>query len=116
MLNFMPDKLVALNRVNAAALFALTNHAFEGCEQLIQLSLQIVRQARAESRSYWQEALSRKTPEELIMQQTNLVQSSAANALLYRGQVATIMSNAHLGWMKAVESQYEYQAHSIQHA
>ncbi|WP_044371064.1 TIGR01841 family phasin, partial [Burkholderia pseudomallei] len=115
MLNFMPENLVALNKANAATLFTLTNQVFEGYEQLIQLNLQVVRQVRAESRSYWQEALSHKTPEEIIMRQTNLVQSSADKVLSYSGQLATIVSNANLGWMKAVESQYEYQARSIQH-
>ncbi|WP_217591175.1 phasin family protein [Burkholderia sp. GbtcB21] len=115
MMDFTPDQLVASGKANAAAMFALTNRAFEGYEQMIQLNLQAARQALTESGSYWAEALSCKSPEAAIAQQTKLLQSRAERALSYGGQLGTIASRTHVEWMKIVESQYDVHSRSVPH-
>ncbi|AFQ50490.1 phasin family protein [Burkholderia cepacia] len=113
MIGFTPEQLVALSKANTAAMLALTSQAFEGCEQVIQLNLQVARQALDDSRSYLTEALSWKSPEQAIAQQTKHLQSRAERALTYGGQLAAIASGIHAEWLKIVGSQYEYHARSM---
>lgn len=108
MTGFTPDQFVASSKATAAAMFALTNRAAQDFEQMIQLNVQVARQALTESRSYWSEVLSCKAPEEAIGLHTNLFQSSAKNALTYSGQLASIASNTHTEWLKLIGSQYEF--------
>ncbi|MGU7774241.1 TIGR01841 family phasin [Burkholderia sp. MR1-5-21] len=113
MTGYVPEQLAASSKANAAAMFALSNQAFEGCERMIHLNLEVARQALAEIRWYWAEALSCKAPEQAIAQQTKLFQSRAGQALSYGGQLATIASHTHAEWLKVVGSQYEFHARSV---
>ncbi|WP_185732484.1 TIGR01841 family phasin [Burkholderia sp. Bp8963] len=113
MTGFTPDQLVASSEATAAAMFALANHAFQGCEQIIQFNLQAARQALAESGSYWSETLSYKAPEQAIAHHTKLFQSSAEKALSYGGQLAAIASNTHVQWLKIVGSQVELHSRNL---
>ncbi|MBN3786053.1 TIGR01841 family phasin [Burkholderia sp. Ac-20353] len=108
-----PDQLVASSKATAVAMFALANQAFQGCEQMIQLNLQAARQALAESRSYWSEALSYQAPEQAIAHHTKLLESSTKNTLSYGGQLAAIASNSHAEWLKIVGSQVEFHSRSL---
>ncbi|VWC72432.1 phasin family protein [Burkholderia lata] len=113
MTGFTPDQLVASSKATVAAMFALANQAFHGCEQMIQLNLQTARQALTESRSYWPEALSHKAPEHAIAHHTMLLQSSTKIALSYGSQLAAIASNTHAEWLKIVGSQVELHSRGL---
>ncbi|MFL9898049.1 phasin family protein [Paraburkholderia fungorum] len=105
---FEPDQLIASQKSNAATLFALTNLAFESFQRLVELNLQTVRSALAKSETYWQEALSVKTPEEYITRQTNLLQPAAGQALSYSGQLYDIVSNTQAEWTTVTQAQYAH--------
>ncbi|MGU7782142.1 TIGR01841 family phasin [Burkholderia sp. PU8-34] len=113
MTGYTPEQLAVSSKANAAAMFALSNQAFEGCERMVHLNLEVARQALAEIRSYWAEALSCKAPEQAIAQQTKLLQSRAERAWSYGGQLAAIASHTHAEWLKVVGSQYETQSRSV---
>ena len=105
---FDPEQLIASQKANAVTLFALTNQAFGGFQKLIELNIQTVRSALAESETYWREASSCKTPEEFLGWRTNLMQPAAEQALSYSRQLADIGSSAYAEWMNAVRVQYEH--------
>ncbi|MBN3785915.1 TIGR01841 family phasin [Burkholderia sp. Ac-20353] len=113
MTSFTPEQLVASSKATTAAMFALANQVFQGCEQMIQLNLHSARQALAESGSYWSETLSFKAPEQSIAHHTKLFQSSADKALSYGGQLAAIASNTQVEWLKIVGSQVEFHSLSL---
>jgi phasin family protein len=106
---FEPDQLIASQKSNAAALFALTNQAFGSFQRLVELNLQTVQSALAKSEAYWQEALSVKTPEEYITRQTKLLQPAAGQSVSYSGQLYDIVSNTQAEWTKVAQAQYEHQ-------
>jgi phasin family protein len=111
---FDPDQLTASQKANAVTLFALTNQTFEGFQKLIELNIQVVRSALAESEAYWREALSCKTPEEFLAWRTNLMQPAAERALSYSRQLADIGSSAYAEWGNAVRMQYDHHTSAAQ--
>jgi phasin family protein len=104
---FTPEQLIASHKANTAALFTLTNQAFDGFSKLVELNIQAVRSALTERATYWREALSCKTPEEFLAWRTNLMQPASEQALSYSRQLADIGSSAYAGWVNAVRVQYE---------
>jgi phasin family protein len=109
---FEPDQLIESQKSNTATLFALTNQAFESFQRLVELNLQTVRSALAESETYWREALSCKTPEEFLAWRTSLMQPAAEQALSYSRQLCDIVTGTQAEWTKVVQTQYEHQNHT----
>ena len=114
MSNFEPDQLIASQKSNVAALFSLTDQAFESFQQIVKLNLQAVWSALDESQAWWQGTLSVKTPEEYITEQTDLLRPAAGQALSYSDQLRDIVSNAQAEWTKFVEAQYEHHSRITQ--
>jgi phasin family protein len=111
---FDPEQHTASQKANAVTLFALTNQAFGGFQKLIELNIQTVRSALAESEGYWRETLSCKTPEEFLAWRTNLMQPAAEQALSYSRQLADIGSSAYAEWLNPVSVQYEHYTSTAQ--
>lgn len=111
---FTPEHLIASHKANTAALFILTNQAFDGFSKLVELNLQAVRVTLAESGANLQEALSSKTPEEFLAWRTNLMQPAAEQVLSYGRQLADIGSSLYAEWMNAVRVQYEHHTSTAQ--
>jgi phasin family protein len=107
---FEPEQLIASQKINAVTLFGLTIQAFEGFQQLIELNIQTVRSALAESETYWRDALSCKTPEEFLAWRTNLMRPAAEQALFCSRELADIGSSAYAEWLNAVSVQSEQHA------
>lgn len=104
---FAPEQLVAAHRANIATLFALTNQAFQGFQKLVDLNLQVVRSTLAEGEENWQEALSGKTPVELLTRHANATQPAAGKALAYTRQLYDIASGTQAEFAKVAQAQYE---------
>ena len=114
MSDFEPDQLIASQKSNVAALFALTDQAFESFQRIVKLNLQTVWSALDKSEAYWQHALSVKTPEEYITGQTNLLPPAAGQALSYSDQLGDIVSTLQAEWTKFAHAQYEHQNRTAQ--
>ncbi|SOE45860.1 phasin family protein [Burkholderia sp. OK233] len=104
---FAPEQLVAAHRANIAILFALTNQAFQGFQRLVELNLQVGKSALAEGEENWQEALSGKTPVELLTRQASSTQPAAEKALAYTRHLYDIASDTQAEFAKVAQAQYE---------
>ena len=67
-----PDQIVAANKANLETLVGLTNKAFAGVEQLIELNLAAAKAALADSQSQAQAALSVKDAQQLLALQASM--------------------------------------------
>lgn len=104
---FEPEQFVTVHRTNIATLFTLTNQAFRGFQRLVELNLQVVKSALAEGEESWQEALSGKTPVELLGGHASSTQPAAAKALAYTRHVYDIASGTQAEFAKVAQAQYE---------
>jgi phasin family protein len=105
---FAPEQLVAAHRANVDTLFALTNQAFQGFQRLVELNLQVARSALAEGGdNNWQQALSGKTPMELLTRQASSAQPAAGKALAYTRHLYDIASDTQSEFAKVAQAQYE---------
>jgi phasin family protein len=90
-----------------ATLFALTNQAFQGFQKLVDLNLQVVRSTLAEGEENCQQALSGKTPVELLTRHANATQPAAEKALAYTRHLYDIASDTQAEFAKVAHAQYE---------
>jgi len=104
---FAPEQLVATHRANMATLFVLTNQAFQGFQKLVDLNLQVVRSTLAEGEENCQQALSGKTPVELLTRHANATQPAAGKALAYTRHLYDIASDTQAEFAKVAHAQYE---------
>lgn len=104
---FEPEQLVAAHRASIDTLFALTNQAFQGFQRLVELNLQVARSALAEGGDNWQQALSGKTPVELLTRQASSAQPAAGKALAYTRHLYDIASDTQAEFAKVAQAQYE---------
>ncbi|MGB8416274.1 phasin family protein [Paraburkholderia sp.] len=110
---FVPEQLVAVHRANIATLFTLTNQAFQGFQKLVDLNMQVARSALAEGEENWQQALSGKTPVELLTRHANATQPAAGKALAYTRHLYDIASGTQAEFAKVAQAQYEQHRRNI---
>ncbi|MFM0672112.1 phasin family protein [Paraburkholderia sediminicola] len=111
---FAPEQLAAAHRANVATLFTLTNQAFQGFQKLVDLNLQVVKSTLAEGEENWREALSGKTPMELLTRQASSAQPAGEKALAYTRHLYDIASGTQAEFAKVAQAQYEQQRSNTQ--
>jgi len=99
-----PDQIVAANKANLETLVGLTNKAFAGVEQLIELNLAAAKAALADSQSQAQAALSVKDAQQLLALQASMFQPLAEKAVTYNRHLYDIASSTGADFSKAFES------------
>ena len=98
-----PDQIVAANKANLETLVGLTNKAFAGVEQLIELNLAAAKAALADSQSQAQAALSVKDAQQLLALQASMFQPLAEKAVTYNRHLYDIASSTGADFSKAFE-------------
>ncbi|WP_454743388.1 phasin family protein [Cupriavidus necator] len=101
-----PEQFSRVQMAGIETLAGLTGKAFEGLEKLLELNLQTMKTALAETREGARKALSVKDPKEFFELQTELFQPAADNVLAYRRQLYDIFAASRAEFEKVVEVQY----------
>ena len=101
-----PEQFIKVQLAGIEALTGLTGKAFEGFEKLLELNLQTMKTALADSREGVKKALSVKEPQELVELQIELLQPAADNILAYRRQLYDILAATRAEFEKVAEVQY----------
>jgi phasin family protein len=87
------EQIVSVQKSNVETLFGLTGTAFEGIEKLIELNLQVAKNAISEAAQTTQAALSVKDAQELLALQASLLQPAAEKAAAYSRYLYEIASS-----------------------
>jgi phasin family protein len=111
---FPSEKFAAAQKANFDTLCGLTDKAFEGFQQWVQLNLHVMKSTLAESQSNAQKALSVKDPQELLTLQAGLTQPLTEQALSYGRQVQGIVSSLQAEFAKIAEVHYEEHTRRVQ--
>ena len=82
-MSLTPEQVIAANKANLETLMGLTNKAFSGVEQLIELNMAAAKAAMADSQKNASAALSVKDAQELLALQASLFQPLAEKAVAY---------------------------------
>lgn len=82
-MSLTPEQVIAANKANLETLMGLTNKAFSGVEQLIELNMAAAKAAMADSQKNTAAALSVKDAQELLALQASLFQPLAEKAVAY---------------------------------
>jgi len=98
-----PEQILAANKANLETLLGLTNKAFSGVEQLIELNLAAAKAALHDSQNQAQAALSVKDAQQLLALQASMFQPLAEKAVNYNRHLYDIASNTGADFNKAVE-------------
>lgn len=99
-----PDQFIASHKTNLETINGLTNKAIEGYEKLIELNLQAVKAAVAESYDHAQAVLSAKDPQDLVALQTSMLQPMAEKAAAYNRHLYDIATGTNAEFTKVFES------------
>jgi phasin family protein len=111
-MSLTPEQVIAANKANLETLVGLTNKAFAGVEQLIELNLAAAKAAMSESQQQAQAALTVKDAQQLLALQASLFQPLAEKAVAYNRHLYEIASSTGADFTKA----YEAQVHEAQRA
>jgi phasin family protein len=104
-MNLTPEQILAANKANLETLVGLTNKAFSGVEQLIELNLAAAKAALADSQNQAQAALSVKDAQQLLALQASLFQPLAEKAVHYNRALYDIASSTGANFTQTMESQ-----------
>lgn len=104
-MSLTPEQVIAANKANLETLVGLTNKAFAGVEQLIELNLAAAKAAMADSQHQAHAALSVKDAQQLLSLQASLFQPLAEKAVAYNRHLVEIASSTGTDFTKAYEAQ-----------
>ena len=104
-MSLTPDQIVAANKANLETLVGLTNKAFAGVEQLIELNLAAAKAALADSQSQAQAALSVKDAQQLLALQASMFQPLAEKAVAYNRHLVDIANGTGSHFQGHIEAQ-----------
>jgi len=104
-MSLTPEQVIAANKANLETLVGLTNKAFAGVEQLIELNLAAAKAAMSESQQQAQAALTVKDAQQLLALQASLFQPLAEKAVAYNRHLYEIASSTGSDFTKAYEAQ-----------
>lgn len=99
------EQIAAANKAALDHLVTLTQHAFKGMEQLVELNLAAARSSFEDTTAQAKAALGAKDPQELLSLQTNLLQPAQEKAVAYGRQIADIAAAAQAEVTKLAEAQ-----------
>lgn len=100
-----PEQVLAANKANLETLVGLTNKAFSGVEQLIELNLAAAKSTLADSQKQTHAALSLKDAQELLAFQASLFQPLAEKTAAYNRHLADIAKGTSSHFQGHMESQ-----------
>ena len=100
-----PEQVIAANKANLETLVGLTNKAFAGVEQLIELNLAAAKSTLADSQKQANAALTVKDAQELLALQASLFQPLAEKAVAYNRHLYEIATGTGSHFTSQVESQ-----------
>jgi phasin family protein len=106
MTQWSPEQFSKVQMAGLETLAGLTGKAFEGFEKLLELNLQTMKAALAETREGTRKALSAKDGKEFAELQIEFFQPAVDNVLAYRRQLHDILANMQAEFEKVVEVQY----------
>lgn len=112
-MNLTPEQIVAANKANLETLVGLTNKAFAGVEQLIELNLAAAKAALADSQHQAHAILSVKDAQQLLGLQASLFQPLADKAVAYNRHLTDIASSTGSDFTQAVEAQVQGAQHAF---
>jgi phasin family protein len=104
-MSLTPEQVIAANKANLETLVGLTNKAFAGVEQLIELNLAAAKAAMSDSQQQAHAALSVKDAQQLLSLQASLFQPLAEKAVAYNRHLYEIASSTSSDFTKAYEAQ-----------
>ncbi|WP_018912300.1 TIGR01841 family phasin [Thiomonas sp. FB-6] len=99
-----PEQMIAAQKSQLEALFALSGKAVDGFERMVELNLQTLKTALHEGSEATLAALSVKDLQEFSSLQPNLAQPLTEKALAYAQHVYEIASGTQAEFAKAVEA------------
>lgn len=99
------EQVIAAQKANVETLFGLTQKAFEGVERMLELNMQAVRAALAESSQNTQALMSVKDAQELLALQASLMQPLAEKTSAYSRQLYEIAAGTSSEFAKFAENQ-----------
>jgi phasin family protein len=100
------EQIASMQKANVEALFGLSQKTFESAEKLVDLNLQVSREALAESADNTHAVLSVKDAQELVALQSALLQPLAEKTAAYARQVYEIYQGYGAQLSKAAEEQF----------
>ena len=103
-MSLTPEQVIAANKANLETLVGLTNKAFAGVEQLIELNLAAAKAAMSDSQQQAHAALSVKDAQQLLSMQASLFQPLAEKAVAYNRHLYEIASSSSTDFTKAYEA------------
>jgi len=98
-----PEQVIAANKANLETLIGLTNKAFAGVEQLVELNLVAAKSALTDSQKNAQAALSIKDAQELLALQASLFQPLAEKVVEYNRHLYEIATGTGGHFQQAAE-------------
>lgn len=100
-----PEQVIAANKANLETLVGLTNKAFAGVEQLIELNLAAAKSTLADSQKQANAALTVKDAQELLSLQASLFQPLAEKAVAYNRHLYEIATGTGAHFNGQLEAQ-----------
>ncbi len=95
------------------AFIGLANTTFEGVEKLLELNLQIVKTALAETYEEAQKVLSAKDTQELLTVESDWLRPVPDKVLSYQRHLYKIAADTQAGLGEVAEAQYEASKHNL---
>ena len=99
-----PEQMIAAQKSQLEAMFALTGKAVDGLEKMLELNMQTMKTALRESSDAAMAALSVKDMQEFAAMQPNLAQPMAEKMLSYSHHLYEIASGTQAEFAKAIEA------------
>ncbi|MDE2253120.1 MAG: TIGR01841 family phasin [Betaproteobacteria bacterium] len=99
-----PEQMIAAQKSQLEAIFALSGKAVEGLEKMVELNMQTLKTAMHETSDATMAALSVKDIQELTALQPNLAQPMAEKLLSYSHHLYEIASGTQAEFAKAIEA------------
>ena len=103
-MNLTPEQILAANKANLETLVGLTNKAFSGVEQLIELNLAAAKAALADTQGQAHAALSVKDAQQLLALQASMFQPLAEKAVNYNRALYDIATHTGANFTQVMES------------
>jgi phasin family protein len=99
------EQVIAAQKANIEATFALTNKVFDGVEKATELNLEVAKALLGETAAHVQAVLSVKDVQELLALQAGLLQPAAQNAASYSRHPYDIVAATSAEVTKLAEAQ-----------
>jgi phasin family protein len=104
-MSFNPEQFAAANKANLDALVTLSQQAFKGIEQLVELNMSAARASLDETADKARAVLGATDPQSLMAVQASMLQPATDKAMTYGKQVADIAAATQAEVTKLAEAQ-----------